>query len=123
MDGEPYEEIIKKYGLPSVATPHCTRELKVNPIKNFIRDYLKLSRKDYVEAIGYRFDELKRAKHSANYIYPLINERVKKEDVTTFWARGAFKMYDLGLEDLKATAITVSRNHGISSNKWPLKGQ
>ena len=31
--GEPFEEVIKKYGLPNMAYPHCTRELKINPMK------------------------------------------------------------------------------------------
>lgn len=101
MEGEPYEEVIEKYGLPSVATPHCTRELKVNPIKNFIKDHLGLKKGEYVEAIGYRFDELKRAKNSPDYIYPLIDQKVKKDDVSDFWINGDFKKWDLGLEDFE----------------------
>ena len=38
-DDTPFEEIIKKYGLPNHSRLHCTRELKMNPIKSFAKDY------------------------------------------------------------------------------------
>ena len=30
-DGAPFEELIRKYGIPNQGMPHCTRELKLNP--------------------------------------------------------------------------------------------
>lgn len=40
----PFEEVVKKYGLPNHSRLHCTRELKMNPIKAFAKDYFtKLS--------------------------------------------------------------------------------
>ena len=33
--GEPYEAHIQKYGIPNMAFPHCTRELKYRPIHSY----------------------------------------------------------------------------------------
>lgn len=102
LDGRPFRAMAEKYGLPSVATPHCTRELKVNPINSFIRDHLGLKKGEYVDAIGYRYDELSRAKQDPDrYIFPLIENRVTKEQVMKFWQEGELKNWDLGLEDFE----------------------
>lgn len=37
----PFEEVVKKYGLPNHSRLHCTRELKMNPIKAFAKDYFQ----------------------------------------------------------------------------------
>jgi hypothetical protein len=55
-NGEPFEEVIKKYGLPGAGGyMHCTRELKANPI----RDYA-MSLGEHQMAIGIRVDEIDR---------------------------------------------------------------
>lgn len=41
-DDTPFEEVIKKYNLPNHSRLHCTRELKMNPIKAFAKDYFTL---------------------------------------------------------------------------------
>lgn len=41
-ENTPFEEVIKKYGLPNHSRLHCTRELKMNPIKAFAKDYFEL---------------------------------------------------------------------------------
>lgn len=33
--GEPFEKVIRKYGIPNIALPHCSRELKEVPITAF----------------------------------------------------------------------------------------
>ena len=35
--GEPFEDIIQKFGIPNPATPHCSREMKKNPITKYIQ--------------------------------------------------------------------------------------
>ncbi|MCT4228705.1 hypothetical protein HZP39_04225 [Elizabethkingia anophelis] len=40
-DGEPFEDAIKKYGLPSKLFRHCTRELKEVPIHKYASDYFE----------------------------------------------------------------------------------
>ena len=71
--GEPFEQMIKKHGLPNVKNPHCTRELK----KYAIRAYCRSIRwKKYYTAIGIRIDEVDRISVSAEkerFIYPLVS--------------------------------------------------
>src|SRR5690606_18506649 len=40
-NGEPYEEVIKKYGIPNKGYPHCNRELKLNPLRSFVQEDLE----------------------------------------------------------------------------------
>ena len=37
--GEPFEDVILKYGIPNQSAPICTRELKQNPIKAFAKEF------------------------------------------------------------------------------------
>ena len=103
MDGEPFEAVISKYGLPSIAFPHCTRELKINPIKAFIREHLGLQKDEYVEAIGMRFDEPKRVKNDPNYIYPLYDLGVTKQHVNDFFQEDYHRreIYGLQIEEFE----------------------
>ncbi len=66
-NGEVFEEVIKKYGIPNSGFKHCTRELKRNPIKSYAKS---IGWKKYTIAIGYRADEPKR----------LDWEKARKED-------------------------------------------
>lgn len=97
--GEVFEEVIKKYGIPNESFPHCTRELKTNPIRSFLREIGWGSWRDYKTIIGYRKDEPKRnsiAKaEKLNQWYPLTEWGIKKPDVAYFWNRQSF---DLGIE-------------------------
>lgn len=95
-NGEPFEEIIQKYGIPNQAMPHCTRELKQNPIKHFAKDYF--GGEKYHTAIGIRSDEADRmnAKAKENgFIYPLINRDMipaTKPMVNFFWKQMPFRL-------------------------------
>lgn len=101
MDGQPFEEVVKKYGLPSITFLHCTRELKVNPIRSYIRADLGLMPSEYVQAIGMRFDEPRRVKQNPEFIYPLYDQRIRKEDVVAFFAHPDRRCYTLGLEEFE----------------------
>lgn len=57
-DGEPYEEVARKYGMPNVGIPQCTRELKLAPIRAWCRDNLGSAVVD--TAVGIRADESRR---------------------------------------------------------------
>jgi hypothetical protein len=84
-NGEPFEEIIKKHGIPNMSTPHCTRELKQAPIKSYAKS---LGWKDYYLAIGIRIDEIDRmnAKRVENkIIYPLISDIKMTKQKINFW--------------------------------------
>lgn len=97
-NGEVFEEVIKKYGIPNTVFKHCTRELKQAPIRSFLKEIGWGSWKDYKTVIGYRADEPRRANvekaNKLNQWYPLWEWGIKKPDVAYFWNRQSF---DLGI--------------------------
>lgn len=96
MKGEPFEEIILKYGIPNKAYPHCTRELKLRPIEAWLK-YNEIT--DYKMAIGIRIDEERRSSIDAvknKLFYPFIEQKIDKTDVNDFWEDQPF---NLDLED------------------------
>lgn len=92
-NGEPFEDVILKYGMPNQNAPHCTRELKQNPIKSFAKS---IGWKNYITALGIRSDEPKRLdwdkkqKHKLLYFAELFN--VTKSDVNLFWKKQSFDL-------------------------------
>lgn len=88
---EPFEEVIKKYGLPNQNYPHCNREMKLNPIHSLAMEYFGSWKrfKKYQTAIGIRMDEMDRMMTKAdqnNFIYPMIQDfKIYKDDVIDFW--------------------------------------
>jgi len=94
--GEPFEQIIKKYGIPNQAFPHCTRELKQAPIKSFAKQYFNGEK--YHIAIGIRNDEIDRISPNAKkmgFIYPLINKNMiptNKPMVNFYWNAMPFRL-------------------------------
>lgn len=100
-NGEPFEEYIKKYGVPNVAFPSCTRELKLNAMESYIAS-TGHNIKQIPTAIGIRTDEKRRVRKDAsdyNIVYPLVDEfPVDKQDVLDWWEEQAF---DLGIEEFE----------------------
>ena len=93
-DGVPFEGVISKYGIPWSKAPHCTRELKEQPIKHYLRS-IGLDLKDRYMAIGIRADESHRMAKNAtkhNLIYPLIDWDIEKEDVLDWWETQNFDL-------------------------------
>lgn len=100
-NGDVFEDVIKKYGIPNNVFIHCTRELKNAPIRSAMADLgFGDWKTDYKTIIGYRADEPKRANlvkaEKLNQWYPLWEWGIKKADVAYFWNRQPF---DLGLVD------------------------
>lgn len=88
MNQTAFENMIKKYGIPNVSRPHCTRELKLNPIKSYLRS---IGWDDYFTAIGFRYDEMDRVPDDykeKKLLFPLINSRITKEDVYRHFSMG-----------------------------------
>ena len=97
-DGEPFERMIQKYGIPNIAFPHCTRELKLRPMHSYLRS-LGHDPKTIPTAVGIRADERRRVKKQKNILYVLIDPNpVDKQDVLDHWAGAPF---DLGIEDFE----------------------
>lgn len=98
----PFEEVIKKYGLPNHSRLHCTRELKMNPIKAFAKNYFKGEK--YTLALGIRVDEIDRInpkRKELNIIYPLAQSEYKpmtKKQVNFFWETQPFRLELKGYE-------------------------
>lgn len=93
-NGEPFEAMLAKYGIPNKAFPHCTRELKVNPMNSYAKT---LGWEDWDEAIGIRADEPHRVKRESGLYYPLVDElRVDQDFIRRFWDKQDF---DLKLKD------------------------
>jgi len=95
-NGEPFEQMIQKYGIPNQAYPHCTRELKTQPIRSFVRDFMGWN--DYYTAIGIRVDEVDRIsehKDKFKFIYPLAEMHmnpVTKQHVNRYWSDMPFRL-------------------------------
>jgi len=95
-NGEPFEEIIKKYGISNQSFPHCTRETKLNPITSFTKDYF--GTRKYYTAIGIRIDEADRMNAKAKerrLIYPLISKDyipMTKPKINFWWQQQPFRL-------------------------------
>jgi hypothetical protein len=93
-NGEPFEDVIKKYGLPNQMFPHCNREMKLRPIHSYIKN--ELGWKDYYTAIGIRYDEVDRIvanRKTYNIIYPLIEDiRMTKQKINFWWSQQPFRL-------------------------------
>jgi len=89
--GEPFEAAIAKYGIPNNSFPHCSRELKTQPIGAWIQDTFQ--GQPFQMALGIRADESQR---EGEWWYPLIEWGVTKQQVRQFWREQPF---DLGLKD------------------------
>ena len=93
-NGEPFEEVIRKYGIPNMTFQPCTRELKTNPMRSFRKEYW--GGRPYETAIGIRVDEIDRMQPDANekgLIYPLVSMNpADKAAVNRFWESQPFTL-------------------------------
>lgn len=92
-NGEPFEDVIKKYGIPNQASPHCNRELKLAPINSYMKS---IGWKKYYTAIGIRYDEIDRVndkRKERKLLYPLIeNHPVTKSHINNWWNNQPFRL-------------------------------
>lgn len=104
-DGEPFEEMIKKYGIPNKSYPHCTRELKEHEgncawcWKKSIRKHLRL-----INERPQIFDFPRRMEQ----LYPMAGASGQKQvffrghrstDDLFGMARVQLNLFDLNLDD------------------------
>lgn len=94
-NGEPFEEMIKKYGIPGPGRLHCTRELKTAAMLSYLNS-IGWERGTYDTAIGIRADEADRRDkdHVAKRIvYPLMDWLpTSKPMVNEFWMKQPFRL-------------------------------
>ena len=94
-DGSVFEDMIRKYGIPNYQYIHCTRELKLNPIRSYIETELGWARGTYQTAVGIRADEIDRMSETAmanGVIYPLVKLGVTKPHINEWWMRQPFRL-------------------------------
>lgn len=94
-NGEPFEAVIRKYGLPGAKASHCTRELKSRALTSYLRS-IGWEAGTYDTAIGMRADEQDRRDGGAaktRTIYPLMDWfPVTKPHVNEFWMKQPFRL-------------------------------
>lgn len=99
--GEPFEAVIEKYGIPNQAWPHCTRELKLNPMISHLRS-IGWKKGTYDTAIGIRSDEIDRvaADHKQHrLVYPLVSDNpMTKPEINIYWQQMPFRLPLKGYE-------------------------
>ncbi len=101
--GEPFEEVIKKYGLPNNGYFHCTRELKINPMHSYLKSLWKPDL--YTTCIGIRADEMdrmNRKRKELRFWYPLVNSGWTRKHVDDWWDQQPFK---LGIENYMGNCV------------------
>lgn len=93
-NGEPFLDVVKKYGIPNVSFPFCSRELKLHTVKSWIKEHFGKV-KSVPCCIGIRTDEDRRAtgNKEMQVIYPLIDWFPSdKQDVKDFWQDQPFNL-------------------------------
>ncbi len=90
-NGEPFEEMIKVYGIPNVDYPHCNRELKIATMEHYMHS-IGFKRK-HPRCIGIRSDEIDRMTSDPKCVYPLISwHPTTKGDIYYWWQSQPFKL-------------------------------
>lgn len=105
---EPFDAVVKKYGIANQSYKHCNRELKLAPIHSYACDVFGgRPFENYETAIGIRVDEIDRMAQDAsdtNKIYPLVGViPTKKYDVLRWWKE---QVYDLEIPEHYGNCVT-----------------
>ena len=117
-EGKVFEAMIQRYGIPNVATPHCSGRMKAHVISAWKKanGWVKVD-----QALGIRLDEIDRARVSKlkfQFVYPLISLfPTRIEVINKFWMNHPFDLqlksyegncdfcFKKGLRKLKTIAI------------------
>lgn len=100
-NGEPFEAVIRKFGIPNSKFRHCTRSLKQHPMQSYLRS-IGWKAGSYDTAIGIRADEFDRCSATAKQqrlIYPLATRwPMTKPEINAFWMQKPFRLGLKGYE-------------------------
>jgi len=107
-NGEPYEDYVAWYGIPTVKAPKCTDSLKLEPMRHYIRTVLGHTRRDYEQCVGIRVDEIDRmldpdSRRGKGILYPMVTWGVDKTQVREWWSQQDF---DLDLPEHLGNCVT-----------------
>jgi 3'-phosphoadenosine 5'-phosphosulfate sulfotransferase (PAPS reductase)/FAD synthetase len=95
---EPFSDLItKRKFTPNVVTRFCTTELKIRPLKKYMKS---IGFKNWDNAVGIRYDEQRRIarlahnceKEPYDTVAPLNKMQVTKADVLRFWSQQSFNL-------------------------------
>lgn len=94
VDGRPFSDLIdKRKYLPNRVARFCTSDLKVNPMKWYLKS---VGVNSWTCALGIRHDEPNRYRRlkasTTDYIFPLYDFKVTKADVYEFWKGQEFDL-------------------------------
>ena len=93
-NGEPFRDVVRKYGVSNKAYPHCNRELKLQVMKSYHRS-IGINNK-YSSAVGIRADEIRRISWDGmienGIFYPCVDAGVGKADVNAYWQTMPFNL-------------------------------
>ena len=94
-NGEPFRDVVQKYGISNQAYPHCNRELKLNVMESY-RKSIGMTTGSYSTAIGIRADEVRRISWEGmtkqGLFYPCIDAGIGKPDVNAYWQTMPFNL-------------------------------
>jgi len=111
----PFTAGVMKYGIPNKTWLWCTREMKLNAMRSYIKT---LGVQPAATAIGIRADEQRRVSARATrdrIIYPLVDlNPVDKEDVKDFWVD---KEYDLQIPEWQGNCTICHKKSFKKLNK------
>lgn len=93
-EGTPFDMLMQKNGIVTIASPKCTDRLKANPINKWKKEK---GFSDLPHAIGIRVDEMERCFDSKGnkkpFFYPLAFEYpTKRETIDRFWLNQPFTL-------------------------------
>lgn len=94
-NGEPFRDYIAKYGIPNASSPTCTGRLKEDVMNSYHHREMGWKRGTYDTAIGIRADEADRMSatmREKRFIYPLVKDFIRKEDVLAECAKWPFDL-------------------------------
>ena len=105
-NGEVFDAVVQKYGLPNKTFKLCTRELKTNPMASYARS-VGWTLGSYETAIGIRMDEMRRVNATVaaaeRIIYPLIDWfPTDKSDVLAYFEQFD---WDLDIEEHEGNCV------------------
>ena len=139
--GEIFKSLIisKNYYLPSSLKRFCTSDLKITPIRNFIRHHFNYKKDNFRVVLGIRSDEEKRFNKFNNkertnlnrndkqeILMPMVYADVIEQDIFNFWNKQSFDLKlkpdesncDLCFLKGKRKKINIMHNHPELADWW-----
>lgn len=88
-DLEPFRAMLKKYGAPDAARPHCSNKMKERPFQKYCKDHFG---KDYTTWLGIRADEPNRLGVKKGIRFLADISTATKQDVLNWWSAQPFDL-------------------------------